>query len=229
MSINTVRHKELFDPEKWGATPIAVVGCGGIGSHLTWHLARLGVRRLVLFDDDVVADHNLANQVFGRRDTGTPKVRALAHALRRELGTSVRTVVRQVARRQKLAPVVFLAVDSMAARKTIMETCVFGHQDVLYVFDGRMDASHGVVYSLNPNNAEHVATWQHYWFPDTDAENAGPACGGHVSVCYAASITASLMAHEFVRWVASCEHGGSQPANQRWIDLNSDSMRAARW
>ncbi len=208
---------------------VAIAGCGGLGSHLAWYLSRLGIKNIRLFDADIVADHNIANQVFGEMHIGMPKAAALAEGINRMIGTRVQAVREFVTESRDLAPVVFLCVDTMSARKTIMEQCIFGNPQVLYVFDGRMDGSHGVVYSFDPNDAEHVELWQHYWFPDAAAQNDAPACGGKISVCYSAGITAGLMAHEFVRWNSSRKSHDIVPAQQRWIDLNGDAMRAVRW
>lgn len=230
MSIDSRRHRSLFDPDAWGDTPVAVVGCGGSGSSLAWMLARLGVTNLYLFDGDEVAAHNLANQQFAQADIGRNKAVVLAEAIRCALGNQVHAIPEFVSGTRVLAPVVFLCVDTMTARKDIMESCLFGNEDVSQVFDGRMDASHAVLYAIDPNNAQHRELWNHYWFPDEAAENEGHACGGKISVVYAANITAALMAHEFVRWNASRqEFSASAPANQRWLDLNKDSMRVVRW
>lgn len=54
---------------------VCVVGCGGTGSPVALLLARLGVGRIYLIDNDTLAESNL-NRVHGSRgsDIGTPKV-----------------------------------------------------------------------------------------------------------------------------------------------------------
>jgi molybdopterin/thiamine biosynthesis adenylyltransferase len=225
--IDTVRHKPLFDPSTW-KDPIAIVGCGGLGSHLAWNLARLGVRELELVDGDVLESHNLANQAYALSDVGKLKAEALAHALQRSLHLEVSIVPEFVREARTLAPVVFLCLDTMRDRKIVMDTCLKGNPAVRYVFDGRMDASHGVVYSINPNDPNHSALWDHYWFPDADAQNDGDGCGGKVSVVYTAAIVAGMMTHEFVRWNASLR-GGPPPAQMRALSLGDDRMQSDRW
>lgn len=225
--IDVTRHKPLFDPSTW-EHPVAIVGCGGLGSHLAWNIARLGVREIILIDGDVLEPHNLANQAYRMADVGMMKAEALARALRQALGVQISIVPEFIRDAHALAPVVFLCVDTMRDRKVIMDTCLKGNADVRYVFDGRMDASHGVVYSIDPNSLSHQALWDHYWFPDEEGENDGAGCGGKISVAYTAAITAGMMAHEFVRWHAFL-NGGPPPAQRRDISLGEDRMQSDRW
>jgi molybdopterin/thiamine biosynthesis adenylyltransferase len=57
---------------------ICIVGCGGTGSPVALLLARLGVGRIYLIDNDTVAETNL-NRIHGSRksDVGIPKVEIL--------------------------------------------------------------------------------------------------------------------------------------------------------
>jgi molybdopterin-guanine dinucleotide biosynthesis protein MobB len=54
---------------------VAVVGCGGLGGLVVELLARMGVGRLILIDNDVFSDNNLNRQILAREaDLGRPKV-----------------------------------------------------------------------------------------------------------------------------------------------------------
>ena len=76
------------------AMRIGVVGCGGTGSAAAMLLARLGVGRLALFDEDIVDVTNL-NRLHGARradaDAMRPKVEVVAREIT-ELGIGVRVV-----------------------------------------------------------------------------------------------------------------------------------------
>jgi sulfur carrier protein ThiS adenylyltransferase len=65
------------------AAKIGIAGCGGLGSNVAIHLARLGVGELVLADFDVVEPSNLNRQQFFVDQIGMPKVRALGDTLAR--------------------------------------------------------------------------------------------------------------------------------------------------
>ncbi len=68
--------------EKLDHKSVMVLGCGGIGTHLAWHLATWGVGRLVLVDFDTVEESNLNRQLlFDRNDIGKKKTTALKEKL----------------------------------------------------------------------------------------------------------------------------------------------------
>lgn len=56
---------------------ISIVGLGGLGSHLSESLVRLGFNNIHLFDDDIVSSSNISRQVtFTQKDLGLKKVDA---------------------------------------------------------------------------------------------------------------------------------------------------------
>lgn len=61
----------------------AIVGLGSVGSKIAVSLARTGVKRFVLFDDDVLTPQNLVRNELDWRDVGFAKVEAVAQAIRR--------------------------------------------------------------------------------------------------------------------------------------------------
>src|SRR5688572_26289777 len=84
--------QRLFAPfgkegqEKLGASSVALVGCGALGTHLAQHLVRAGVGRLRICDRDFVELNNLQRQVlFDEQDVrdNLPKAAAAAAKLAR--------------------------------------------------------------------------------------------------------------------------------------------------
>jgi len=68
---------------KLSESTVAVVGIGGLGSHIALQLAMLGVGSLVLVDGDRVEESDLNRQIlYGYNDIGRPKVKAAAERLR---------------------------------------------------------------------------------------------------------------------------------------------------
>lgn len=57
---------------------VGVAGLGGLGSAISFHLARLGVGTLVLVDFDTVDLSNLHRQQYGIAHLGMPKTEAIA-------------------------------------------------------------------------------------------------------------------------------------------------------
>ena len=64
-------------------TYVAVFGVGGVGGFACEALARAGVGRLLLVDDDTVSESNLNRQIVALRSTiGHPKVAVMAERIR---------------------------------------------------------------------------------------------------------------------------------------------------
>ena len=60
-----------------------VIGCGGLGTNVSVHLAGAGIGRLLLYDFDTVEERNLNRQFFYTEDdTGSEKARLLAERLK---------------------------------------------------------------------------------------------------------------------------------------------------
>lgn len=66
-----------------GELIIAIVGCGGTGSAVAEQLVRLGVRKLILIDPDIVSESNIT-RLYGSTpgDVGRPKVEVVRDHLR---------------------------------------------------------------------------------------------------------------------------------------------------
>lgn len=61
---------------------VVVLGCGSVGSTAAVMLARSGVGSFTLIDPEQVEKHNIGRSVYGRRDSGKPKVRSLKRIIR---------------------------------------------------------------------------------------------------------------------------------------------------
>lgn len=71
---------------------VAIIGLGSLGSKIAVSLARTGVRRFLLIDDDVLAPHNLVRNELNWLDVGFSKVDAVARELKRvAIGVEVPT------------------------------------------------------------------------------------------------------------------------------------------
>lgn len=60
---------------------IGIAGAGGLGSNIAMMLARSGIERMTLIDDDKVEKSNLNRQHYWPRHLDLPKVQALAESL----------------------------------------------------------------------------------------------------------------------------------------------------
>ena len=61
---------------------VLILGCGGIGTHMAWHMAALGVAKLTLVDFDTVEKSNFNRQLlFDNADIGRDKTEVLKEKL----------------------------------------------------------------------------------------------------------------------------------------------------
>jgi PRTRC genetic system ThiF family protein len=110
--------------------PIILVGCGGTGSFLALHLARLAYHarqahgldvRLRFIDPDVVEEKNIGRQNFCPAEVGLNKATALATRYSHAFGLSIEYVTTPVSKDDVARSSALLvgAVDNARARKTI--------------------------------------------------------------------------------------------------------------
>ena len=80
--------EKIFSRNVPGTTQIlqnccaGIAGCGGLGSNIAVALARSGVGKLILVDQDKVEPSNLNRQHYFLQDIGCPKVEALGRHLK---------------------------------------------------------------------------------------------------------------------------------------------------
>ena len=88
-SPSSLRHAQAFGQgtiDRLRSMSAAIVGCSGTGSIVVEQLARLGMGRLVLIDDDVVEEKNLNRILNATKEDAylrRPKVEVLARAVAR--------------------------------------------------------------------------------------------------------------------------------------------------
>lgn len=77
-------HDMADAPDMLRQKSVMILGCGGIGTHMAWHMIAMGVGKLTLVDFDLVEESNLNRQIlFDRDDIGAVKADALREKLLR--------------------------------------------------------------------------------------------------------------------------------------------------
>lgn len=174
---------EFFDPSII-KHKVHIIGCGAVGSQLAVLLARLGVTDIVLWDDDVVASHNLANQDFYQNDIGRLKVDCVRQTiLAINPNAKVSTHSCRWTEKDMLGGYIFLCVDSIAPRQQIAR-CAKTWMGVKAIFDFRMGLTSGQFYCVSKDRLDdYMNTMQ---FTDEEADKATPksACNYTLSVAY---------------------------------------------
>jgi len=72
-----IRQKEIswFSQEKVSSLTLSILGVGGIGCNLALLVARLGVKKIILIDNDMIEASNLNRQtLYSKQDMGKRKV-----------------------------------------------------------------------------------------------------------------------------------------------------------
>jgi len=130
-----------------------VVGAGGIGSLLVLGLSKLGIKKIELWDADVVSPHNLPNQFFKVSDIGRLKVEAIRD-LTKEIAEDVEIDFRaKMWEGEELEGIVVSAVDSMEVRKKIFQAIKMNSGVPIFV-DGRIGGQVIKVLMIDPSNID---------------------------------------------------------------------------
>jgi molybdopterin/thiamine biosynthesis adenylyltransferase len=88
------RSKKVF--EKMAKTRICVCGAGALGSNLVNNLVRQGFAQIAVVDMDRVEKHNIATQVYSRRDVGQMKANALKANIFQNTGQMLEAVDKEL-------------------------------------------------------------------------------------------------------------------------------------
>ena len=129
---------------------MTIIGAGGIGAPLALSLAKMGVKKMHIWDADVVNEENMGPQMYGPRHLGSLKVDALKNLLRGQAPWCNVTVHKEfyTEASSNNSEVVITALDSLAARKGVWKTI---DHDVCKLFvDPRMGAEVLTILSVVP-------------------------------------------------------------------------------
>lgn len=196
--IDPSRHQSIFNPEKFGDRRVDIIGAGATGSRIALSLAKLGITNICLWDADIVEEHNLANQVYVQSDIGKLKVEALHDLILQSTGVSVTMNKQMVEQPEQFGDVVFLLVDSMAARKQIWKQSLKLRINVKLMIETRMGPESGRVYAINPISPKDIKGWEGTLY--SDEESTDSMCGASISVGPTAEVITGVAVWQFIRW-----------------------------
>ncbi len=152
---------------------VAVVGCSGTGSPVVEQLARLGVRRLILVDDDIIKERNLNRVLYATKHharSRTPKVEVLADGIAGiGIGTEIIPLNSNLATVNAIdlvaeADIIFGCMDSIEGRYVLNRlatyyTLPYFDLGVRLVADGNfgVDEVCGTVHYLQPGESSLIS------------------------------------------------------------------------
>lgn len=202
--INLAKSLEYFDPSKVRGK-IHVVGCGSVGATLAELFVRLGVTNITLWDFDIVNPHNLANQIYRRKDIGRLKVDALKDILE-EIDEDAKdnVVVKPEGwDGEILSGYIILAVDNIELRRQIVETHM-NNKFVKAVFDFRTlleGAQHYAADWSDERERENLLKSMQFSHEEAADETPVSACGVTLGVAPTVRVICSLGVANFVNFI----------------------------
>jgi len=172
MLAETTFHRQLtiLPPDKAKQT-ITLIGAGGIGSVTGLCLAKVGFENLVIYDDDIVEEHNLPSQFFTPGQVGNSKVVAISQTIQQFTNIKIACMDQRFATNETekgFSPIMISAVDSMAARKDIWQDMKTRFDVELYI-DARMSAEKMRIYAFNPADPEQQKFYEEQLYDDDEA------------------------------------------------------------
>jgi hypothetical protein len=124
----SARMKDVFNPDYFNS--IVQIGAGATGSHFTDLIVRAGINpsRLLVYDDDVVENHNLGNQIYTANQIDKLKVDALMDSMLRITHEGILCIrPERIYRIKGQQELVVFSTDSNDANKRILSTLKSNH------------------------------------------------------------------------------------------------------
>ena len=228
----------------WGAV---VAGVGATGRQVAMMLAALGVRNILIFDNDTVEEKNVAAQGYGDTDVGDLKTDACRLAM--EAVTLEKSVIVAEATRFRAVRMteilnkwcndygavervaLFNCVDSMQARKHIRTSSFFDPR-VAVMLDSRLNGETMRFLTVVNDRFQGVASAQQTgtgdWYAkplysNQEVEDGGGGVCTTASTFYAASVCAGLLVGAFTKYA----RGIPQPRDWQLMIASTELSRPA--
>lgn len=197
----TVRHTEALQ-KKLERACVAIAGLGGLGSHVAFSLARMGVGHLCLMDFDTVDLTNLNRQQYFLRHVGRLKTDALSEQLR-ELNPYLDIRTDCVCVTEENVPFLFAETDIVCEAFDAPEAKAMLVNGILEHFPEKyLVAASGMAGYGDSNRIRTRRITSHFYLCGDEVSDAA-SCGGlmaaRVALCAAheANLIVQLIAENF--------------------------------
>lgn len=201
-SVSFMRHNAFFGPEDSSEKTLNIIGVGATGSWVGLLAAKMGWHKFQIWDLDLVESHNLPNQIYDVHHVGMRKIDAFEEVLKR-FNPQV-----QITKHHKfftaedgpyLEDAVFIAVDSLAARKDIMPS-LSGNFMLDLILETKMGFEHAELNVLDPLNSESIDNYLSILKDDDDV--AESACNARI-ITTLTNIVSSSVVHTLCNFYSS--------------------------
>lgn len=198
--MNLNKHISFFNPANI-KSPIHIIGCGALGSHIAEQLVRLGCDNITLWDMDTVSAHNITNQMFRYKDIGKSKTEALQEILL-DINPNLKLKLKGEYKEQNLAGFIFMMVDSIELRQKFVKQWT-NNMLIKAVFDGRMRLTDAQAYAANwlvPQDKADLLSTMNFTSEEAKAATPVSACGTSLSVTPTVKVITSLIVSNFINF-----------------------------
>jgi molybdopterin/thiamine biosynthesis adenylyltransferase len=199
--VNNSRSVGIINPAKYTGN-IHIIGVGATGSRIVKNLIELGFagHQIHIYDDDVVEEHNINNQLFDINHVGMPKVVAMFELIKNGYGEMIHSHQCRVDANTELGGIVFLLTDTMSSRRDIL-TPMNINPNIKLVIETRLDPECGYVHTFNPLNKKQFKFMIDSLFDDAAAPEVVSACGTRQTIGHVVDILAGTAMCEFVKFI----------------------------
>ena len=152
--------------------PVVVVGgAGGIGSWLSFFLARANFN-VTLSDFDTVEEHNIGGQLFKRDQIGRYKAEAVGRNVSEFSTNTINAQTVKITEETATHEFMFSAFDNMDARRAMFKVWKrsWNSMNRPIFIDGRLNAEQFQIFCVTPENADEYE--RIHLFNDSEVEDA---------------------------------------------------------
>lgn len=205
---------------------VVLAGVGGIGSYVAYLLARLGIRSLFMYDDDVVEMSNMAGQLYRRSDIAKFKTDAMADIISQfTTFASANSITEKFENNSEAADIMICGFDNMLARRTFFDKWrrhVYdskNRENCLFI-DGRLSAEYLQVYCITGEDDALIEEYRKVaLFEDSEAEQE--VCS-YKQTSFIANMIGSIIVNLFVNFVAN--QCGDMRSLPYFTEYNAETM-----
>ena len=213
------RQVNIFKPDEFN-TPVHVIGVGATGSWLALSLAKLGVKNIHIWDDDIVEEHNIPNQVYGVKHIGRYKVDALKEIIKEYADIDIIAHQEKLIE-QPLQGIVFVLTDTMHSRERIYRNSRV-NPNIKLLIETRMDLRGGRIYVVDPKDREQTKMYEQTFYSDDEAEVS--ACGVSQTV-----LPSALAITSHAIWKLLNHINGEIVYNETILDFSNEIVMTQKW
>ena len=203
----TSRFSDAVWFKKVQETSVLLAGVGGIGSYVAFLLSRLQLRRIIIYDPDIVESVNMSGQLYPLSSIGNSKATSIA-SIMRDFSDFHRTSVynEYFTDRCSPAPIMICGFDNMEARKIFFYKWLVYVDNSLYpenclFIDGRLAAEEFQILAIQGNDRRAIEEYSRKWlFSDEEAE--ATICS-YKQTTFMANMIATYMVNIFVNFIAN--------------------------